>query len=154
MGLFRDDGIENLHQVSFEVSDTISDQDLSALRRGISEHVLAQGVPPLTDTPLSIFKYDDHRNVVAGLVGYTFWNWLYVDYLWVAAAIRKTGLGRALMEAAEEEAEKRGCIGVYLWTHPFSASTFCSQLGYQKFVVIDDLPIGHKCIGFMKRLVS
>ena len=48
--------------------------------------------------------------IVGGLIGYTHWNWLYIQQLWVAEDHRGRGVGSSLMAAAEGEALARGCL--------------------------------------------
>ncbi|MDD3181415.1 MAG: GNAT family N-acetyltransferase [Alphaproteobacteria bacterium] len=144
----------HLNSCSFEVSDTISELDLKALEDGLAAHTAVQTMPALIFTPLSIVKRDADKTVVAGLYGKTFWNWLYIDSVWVQEDLRKQALGTAMIMAAEDEAQKRGCVGVYLWTQSFDAPDFYPKLGYKEFVVMDDFPIGHQRLGFMKRLAA
>ena len=58
---------------------------------------------------LNIVEYDKDGNVIAGILGGTYWGWMYVDILWVHEAHRKKGLGSKLLLAAEAEASRRGC---------------------------------------------
>ena len=46
---------------------------------------------------------------LAGLTGETFGNWLCIRYLFVSEQLRGQGIGGKLLQAAEEEARKRGC---------------------------------------------
>jgi len=46
--------------------------------------------------------------VVGGVIGSTFWNWLHIDLMWVKEELRGQGYGRRLLELAEEEGRKRG----------------------------------------------
>lgn len=32
---------------------------------------------------LNIVEYDDEKNVIAGLLGGTYWGWMHIDILWV-----------------------------------------------------------------------
>ena len=141
-------------EVSFEVSDTISDQDLKVLEDGLFAHYAAMKAPALAFTTLSILNRNEQGLVIAGLHGKSFWNWLHIDSLWVDAPLRGQGLGRALLAQAEEEAKKRGCIAVYLWTQSFAAPWFYAKLGYEEFLVGNDFPLGHKRFGFRKNLVG
>ena len=42
-------------------------------------------------TPLNLVEYDADGNVIAGLLGGTYWGWMYVDILWVHEDHRKKG---------------------------------------------------------------
>ena len=48
---------------------------------------------------LNIVEYDDEKNVIAGLLGGTYWGWMHIDILWVDEKHRgcvqvETELGR------------------------------------------------------------
>ncbi|MDY6868090.1 MAG: GNAT family N-acetyltransferase [Chloroflexota bacterium] len=47
-------------------------------------------------------------DIVGGVIGATYWNWLYVDLMWVREDLRGQGFGRRLLELAEKEARARG----------------------------------------------
>lgn len=81
--------------------------------------------------------------LVGGLIGYTHWNWLFVKQLWVAEAVRRNGVGRSLMRAAEHEAHARGCLHAHCDTFDFQALPFYQALGYNVFGRLDDYPVGH-----------
>jgi len=83
--------------------------------------------------PLSVYFRDSEGDIVAGLTGNTYWNWLHIDYLWVNESERKNQLGSKLIAAAEEEAIKRGCTGSSLDTFSFQALRFYQRLGYSVF---------------------
>ena len=93
--------------------------------------------------PLAI-KVRERGKIVGGLVGQTFWDWLFVELLWVSAEKRGKGLGKALLQKAEAEARKRGARNVYLNTYSFQAPGFYRKLGYRQFGELKDFPAGHK----------
>lgn len=136
-----------------EIADTITPDVNDELERRLDEHALALHKPPYKEKALSIVRRDEAGHLVAGLTGKTFWNWLYVDMLWVDESLRGQGVGSALMKAAEDEAVRRGCHSAYVWTESFQGRDFYPKIGYEEFVVKDDFPIGHQRIGLRKRLV-
>lgn len=134
-----------------EITDKIDAEAESALNAGLAANAVAQNAPPFEATPLQILRRDETGKIVAGLTGKTFWNWLYIDILWVDEALRGRDVGSKLVRAAEEEAVRRGCHSAYLWTESFEGPAFYPKLGYEKFVTKTDFPIGFSRIGFMKR---
>jgi len=72
---------------------------------------------------LNIVEYDENKNVIAGILGGTYWGWMHIDILWVDEKHRKTGLGTKLLHAAEEEAKKRGCHSVHVDTMSWQPRT-------------------------------
>jgi GNAT superfamily N-acetyltransferase len=91
---------------------------------------------------LAIFLRDSDEHIVGGLVGETYWQWLYVDVLWVQESFRGEGYGDALLAIAEQEAVKRGCKYAYLDTFSFQAPDFYQERGYVIFGELPDFPQG------------
>ena len=93
--------------------------------------------------------------IVGGLVGGTYWGWLYVEVLWVEASLRGEGCGRSLLAAAEAEAVRRGCRYAHLDTMDFQALPFYQKQGYSIFAELEDVPAGtgHRRYSLKKRLV-
>ncbi len=111
-------------------------------------------VGPYNDKPLNIFFKDDSGNVLGGLVGITYWGWLYVDYLVVDESQRGSGIGSELLKRAEDEAVRRGCRGVHLDTHDFQAREFYKHQGYRVNSTIENLPEGHRKYQLIKELTA
>ena len=59
--------------------------------------------------PLNIVEYDGDGNIIGGIVGGTYWGWMYVDILWVHEEHRRKGIGTKLLRTAEKQAKERGC---------------------------------------------
>ena len=52
--------------------------------------------------PLNIVEYNESGDVIAGLIGGTYWGWMYVDILWVDEKHRNKGIGSKLLQEAEQ----------------------------------------------------
>jgi GNAT superfamily N-acetyltransferase len=102
--------------------------------------------------PLWLVARDAAGAVVGGIKARIAHRWVEVDWLWVAEAHRKAGLGSALLGRAEHEATARGCVGAFLWTYSFQAPAFYEKHGYVAFGRLDDIPPGHARIHYAKRL--
>ncbi|MEM9282619.1 MAG: GNAT family N-acetyltransferase [Verrucomicrobiota bacterium] len=83
--------------------------------------------------PLCVFDRLASGEIVGGLTGKTYWNYLDVGYLWVAEGYRSQGRATAILQAAEAEAVERGCEHVLLDTYSFQALGFYERLGYSQF---------------------
>jgi len=83
--------------------------------------------------------------VRGGLLGVSYYRWLFVDILVLPPDLRGAGLGRRIMHAAEREAIRRDCIGVWLVSYSFQAPGFYRRLGYDEFGALD-FPNGHSGI--------
>ncbi len=103
------------------------------------------------DEPFGVLAFDGDERVAA-VSGFCFWNWLFADLVWVHPARRGTGLGRQIMQKAEEQARAMGLTGIYLWTASWQASDFYAKIGYERYVVFNDFPPGHQRFGFRKYL--
>lgn len=105
--------------------------------------------------PLLILVRDAGGRIVAGLVGGTYWGWLYTEILWVAEDLRGKGYGQSLLAAAESEAVRRGCRSAHLDTMDFQALRFYEKQGYSVFAELEDIPAGsgHRRYSLKKRLV-
>jgi GNAT superfamily N-acetyltransferase len=65
-------------------------------------------------------------------------EWLFVNWLWVADSYRKHGVGSQLTAGAEAAARAQGCRGAYLDTFTFQAPKFYERLGYRGFGRLND----------------
>lgn len=102
---------------------------------------------------LTVFLRDEAGNVVGGLLGETYWGWLYVEFMWIEEAHRRLGYGDRLLATAEREAVKRGCVEAHLDTFSFQAFAFYERRGYKAFGVLEDFPPGHSRI-FMRKVLK
>jgi GNAT superfamily N-acetyltransferase len=116
--------------------------DVRAVHDGLDAFNLRFG-PPHAYQPLTIFLRDDDSALVGGLIGATYWGWLYVEVLWLEERARRGGHGSAMLAAAEEEAWRRGCRHVHLDTMDWQALPFYQKRGYTVWGQLDDLPEGH-----------
>jgi len=88
--------------------------------------------------------------IAGGVIGATYWDWFYVNLMWLKAEFRRQGLGSRLLEAAETEARKRGAKHAHLDTFSFQAPEFYKKHGYDVFGELADFPSGHTRY-FMKK---
>lgn len=70
---------------------------------------------------------------IGGLWGRSAYEWLFIELLFIPEELRGTGLGRTLMQQAEQVARDRHCTGVWLDTFAFQALGFYQKLGYTVF---------------------
>ena len=103
-------------------------------------------------TPLNIVEYDADGNVIGGILGGTYWGWMYVDILWVHENHRGKGIGSKLLAEAEREAKNRGCHHVHLDTMSWQAPDFYKKHGYSVIGILPDIPKGNQKYLLMKEL--
>jgi GNAT superfamily N-acetyltransferase len=90
--------------------------------------------------------------VKGGLLGLTYWNWLFIDWLWLAREMRGKGLGTELLGRAEALARERGCTDAYTDTFSFQAPHFWLRNGWEEAGRLDGMPPGHSRIWYRKKL--
>lgn len=81
--------------------------------------------------------------VLGGIIGATYWNWLYINLMWIHEDYRRQGYGAKLLELAEAEAKKRGAAYAHLDTFSFQAPDFYRKYGYEVYGTLQNFPPGH-----------
>ena len=137
--------------LTFAAETSPSEATIRAIESGLTAHAAGLGLK--TDwTPHWIIGRDAGGAVQAGIRFVLPFDWLFVNWLWVAEAYRKQGAGSQLMGAAEAAAREQGCRAAYLDTFTFQAPKFYERLGYKEFGRLDEFPPGHSRIWFSKPL--
>lgn len=110
--------------------------------------------PPQPRAPLHVYAADAQGGVVGGLIGRTnaVPEWLEISVIWVDEAARGQGVGRQLMQRAEDMARARGCHFARLSTANYQAPGFYEKLGYQRYGTLADFPRGETDYYYSKRL--
>ena len=124
---------------------------VNAIQRGL--HAFNQEMGgPYDREPITVLARDAAGEVQGGLLGLTYWHWLFIDWLWLARSQRGQGIGSELLRRAEAIARTRGCTDAYTVTFSFQAPGFWSRNGYAEFGRLDEMPRGHARQWFRKRL--
>jgi GNAT superfamily N-acetyltransferase len=117
--------------------------EVATVRDGLAAYN-RQHVPEDEYQPIKLFVRNADGSIVGGLLGGTYWNWLYVEILWLSEEIRAQGYGGRLLDEAERMAVERGCIAAQLDTMSWQALEFYERHGYSVFGVLDNFPPGHR----------
>lgn len=129
--------------MQLNVTDRVTHQDLDEVRLGLNAfNSRFINIDELKS--IGVFVTDAHGKKLAGLTGSTTGNWLRIDMLWVSDALRGQGVGTKLIEAAEEEARRRGCCYAQVDTASFQARPFYEKLGYSLRFSLDHYPRHHQ----------
>ena len=128
-------------------SETETDYIREALNQFNCAHVGDDG-----HTPLHLIEYDADGSIIGGLLGGTYWGWMYIDILWVREDHRRHGIGSRLLTEAEKEAMRRGCHHVHVDTMSWQAPMFYQKHGYEVIGVLPDIPRGNQKYLLMKAL--
>ncbi len=128
-------------------SETETDYIREALNQFNCAHVGDDG-----HTRLHLIEYDADGSIIGGLLGGTYWGWMYIDILWVQDDHRRQGIGSRLLAEAEKEAVRRGCHHVHVDTMSWQAPMFYKKHGYEVIGVLPDIPLGNQKYLLMKAL--
>jgi GNAT superfamily N-acetyltransferase len=137
-----------------EVAARLVEQPSAELREALLAQLVrfnADHAPAADARPLCIAISNGAGDRDGGLWGVTLYDWLAIELLFVPEELRGRGLGAAILELAEQEARRRGCIGAWLDTFSFQARGFYERLGYQLAGTIPDHPRGGARFFMMKR---
>jgi len=118
---------------------------------GISAYNKQQAGPDNGQNHCFVLKAPDGE-VVGGVIAATYWNWLYIDLMWLKEEVRGQGYGRKLLQLAEEEGRRRGATHAHLDTFSFQAPGFYQKQGYEVFGELKDFPPGHTRYYLVKEL--
>jgi GNAT superfamily N-acetyltransferase len=108
----------------------------------------------IADGELLAFFVRQRDRIVAGICGNTWGGTCEVRQFWVEESRRHCGLGTKLFQAAEREAQRRGCTQIVLTTFSFQAPAFYERHGFEVVATIDDHPRGYRNLLMRKRLGS
>ena len=115
--------------------------DVAVVDQGLEAH--NEAAAPLRDVrPLACFLRRADGGVIGGALGRTWGECAELQQLWVDAAFRRCGHGRALVHRFERAAMARGCRRCYLYTFSFQAPALYRSLGYAAQMQIDGFAPG------------
>jgi GNAT superfamily N-acetyltransferase len=124
---------------------------VAAIQRGL--HAFNQEMGgPYDREPVTVLARDATEAVKGGLLGLTYWNWLFIDWLWLSRDFRGRGLGTDLLARAEAIARGRGCTDAYTDTFSFQAPHFWERNGWVETGRLDGMPPGHSRVWYRKKL--
>ena len=128
-----------------------SDEDNAAVMEGlISFNESVMGEP--RDKEFSIFLKNDSGKIFGGLKAHIDKVSVYIVTLWVDEKLRHQGFGTKLLDIAEQEAIKNGCIFSTLDTYDFQAEGFYKKCGYEHMGEIKNYWYNHSRIFLRKQL--
>ena len=90
--------------------------------------------------------------IAGGVIGAIYWDWLYIDLMWLKDELRGHGYGHRLLTLIEDEARQGGAKNAYLDTFSFQAPGFYKGHGYRVFGELENFPSGHQRYFLTKQL--
>lgn len=87
---------------------------------------------------------DENGEIIAGVTGWTWAGACEITLLWVHENLRKRGIGKLLLRAAEEEARSKKCSAILVRSYSFQAPQFYERHGFQTEHIMDNFPKGFR----------
>ncbi len=139
-----------MKQIQFEITTNPLEADLKTIDTGIA-HYNQSRIGKQKYVPIGCFARIDHQ-VIGGISGNLFWNYLYIDIMWIHENYRKQGIGSKLIEKIERLSIKNEIYRSHLCTASFQAVEFYEKCGYTIFGKLEDMPEGETEFYLYKRL--
>lgn len=118
---------------------------------GINEFNQQHGGPENSKRICFVVRKPDGQ-IAGGIIALTYWEWLYIDLMWLEEGLRRRGYGARLLSLAEETARQQGAKQAYLDTFSFQAPGFYEKQGYHVFGELADFPPGQQRYFMTKKL--
>lgn len=140
--------------MNIEITTDPTPEDLEAISLGLqsfnAEYI--GSVAAEIDCKFAVFARSEEGEVVGGIRAVAFWDWLYIELLWVSKKHRHGGIGKQLLDSAEEFALKNHFHRSRIETTSFQALEFYQRQGYEIYCELEDLPPGHTTFYMKKAL--
>ena len=119
-------------------------ESIAQIDRGLHEFNLANlGEEIISEySRVLVTAQNEIGEVVGGIHGEMYWDWLHIDTLWVDESARGAGIGSELLREIEAEAKARGICGSHTETTDFQAIGFYLKNGYEVFGELEGKPEG------------
>ncbi|MEP3275137.1 MAG: GNAT family N-acetyltransferase [Stappiaceae bacterium] len=102
--------------------------------------VLRREQPQSQNVSCVFVARDETDTIVGGLAGSTSYGWLLIKTLWIADRHQGAGLGRTLVQRAEERGRELGCHAAWLDTSSPGARMFYEKMGFCTFGSLGNRP--------------
>lgn len=132
------------------VDYTPNDADNDIVREGII--AFNESIIDERDKVFSIFLKNDSGKVFGGIQAFMGTDSIYIDVLQVEGSLQKQGYGTKLLDTAEQEAVKNGCVFSAVDTFDFQSEKFYLQKGYERIGELKNCWLGHSKIFLRKNL--
>ena len=137
--------------LAIEITDAPAEEDAAGVVAGLVAFNNATVGPSNRRALAALLRAKAGGAVSGGAIGYTAWDWFYVEKVWVDEALRGQGAAGRLLDAAEAEARRRGCRGAWLDTLNPAARAVYERQGYTICGEIPDFTAGRSRLFLQKR---
>lgn len=132
--------------MNIEITTKPNAADAKAISNGIVNFNKAK-IPNLeaidAEVKFFVFAKNEDGTVTGGVRATCFWNTLHIELLWLSEECRGKGIGKQLMDKAEDFAKKQNCEKVFVETTSWQAKPFYEKNGYKHIATLPDRPKGH-----------
>jgi GNAT superfamily N-acetyltransferase len=149
MESFFKKGNRTMPNVAITILDNPSDED----RRAILNPLLAFNKAKTGNEDyerIALMLKDEAGEAVGGLWAHLYYDWLFVELLFVPESLRDQDFGTQLLTEAERIARDKACVGIWLDTFSFQAPGFYRKNGYEQFGALENYPKGQARFFFRK----
>lgn len=126
-----------------------TENSLAILDAGLLDEIAKTA--PLSNTRLAVFLRDEDERILGGFIGNIFWNWCDLRFLWVDESVQGQGWGKKLLQSAENELQKHGCLGICCDTASFQSFPFYQSQGFTLIGTLENRPPQHRTHFIQKR---
>lgn len=102
------------------------------IAKGLDAHNIAAG-GPYRHSDFVVSMRDGKGEIRGGFWVEVYYESAFLRWAWVDPKLQRRGMGRALMQAAEDEARARKAVNLWLDTFSFQAKPFYEKLGFKAF---------------------
>ncbi len=95
------------------------------------------------NTPIASFAYFNDK-IIGGITGTLFWNYLFIDSMWIQDEYRRRGIGSDLLDKIEKLSLEQGISRCHLYTHSFQSLDFYKKSGFTVVGQLEDMPLGEE----------
>nr|WP_255555215.1 GNAT family N-acetyltransferase [Flavobacterium sp. NKUCC04_CG] len=90
-----------------------------------------------------VFAKVDADEMKGGIRASSYWIRLHIELLWLPEACRNQGIGKLVVETAENSARQNHCEKALLQTTSWQAKPFYEKNGYKLLATLEHRPKGH-----------
>jgi len=120
------------------ISLDTSPEAFKALEDGLNAFNQAQLQGEILSEPLGLVVRNETGKIVGGISGRFYLDTLHISIVWVDEALRGQGLGKTLMERAEQEGRTKGARYASLSTLSWQARPFYESQGWK---ILGEMPV-------------
>lgn len=130
--------------LTYELSCDPSAEVVQEIDQGLHQYNVAHLGEDVINryTRVAVAARDEAGQLIGGIYGDLFWEWLHIETLWVSESARGEGIGSELLMRLEQEAVAGGAGGAHLETTSFQALGFYQRHGYEIFGELEGKPSG------------